>query len=71
MFITYNYLLSLSANNLVDIVESLRFLLSNPNPDDPLHSSAANMMKTDSEAFGGRAKEWVELYAGWDQSSLF
>ena len=23
------------ANNIVDVVESLRFLLSNPNPDDP------------------------------------
>lgn len=59
------------ANNLVDIVESLRFLLSNPNPDDPLHSSAANMMKIDLPNFNIKAKQWVELYAGWDQEGLF
>lgn len=59
------------ANNIVDIVESLRFLLSNPNPDDPLHSSAAKMMKEDIINFKKRVTEWVELHGGWDQSALF
>jgi len=45
--------------------------LSNPNPDDPLHSSAANMMKNDLPTFDSRAKQWVELYASWDQEGLF
>jgi ubiquitin-protein ligase len=59
------------ANNIVDVVESLRFLLSNPNPDDPLHSSAAKMMKVDMTNFQVKVKEWIENYAGWDQTSLF
>lgn len=59
------------ANNIVDVVESLRFLLSNPNPDDPLHSSAAKMMKMDLEGFKVKAKEWVDAYATWNQVELF
>ena len=59
------------ANNIVDVVESLRFLLSNPNPDDPLHSSAAKMMKESDEEFSHKVKEWVEQYATWDQPDLF
>ncbi len=54
-------------NNLVDIIESLRFLLSNPNPEDPLHSSAAKMMKDDYDAFKTKVSEWVNEYATWDQ----
>lgn len=59
------------ANNIVDIVESLRFLLSNPNPDDPLHSSAAKQMKEDMPGFENKAKEWVEEFANWSQPGLF
>lgn len=59
------------ANNIVDVVESLRFLLSNPNPDDPLHTSAANMMKTDITQFKTRVTEWVAKFATWDQEGLF
>lgn len=59
------------ANNIVDVIESLRFLLSNPNPDDPLHTSAANMMKQDPKQFEVRVKEWIESHAGWDQQGLF
>ncbi len=58
------------ANNLVDVVESLRFLLSNPNPDDPLNSGAARLMKEDIETFKTRVKEWIINYAGWDQEQL-
>lgn len=59
------------ANNIVDIVESLRFLLSNPNPDDPLHSSAAKMMKNNPEEFKEKVKEWVQEHATWNQPELF
>jgi ubiquitin-protein ligase len=55
------------SNTLVDIVESLRFLLSNPNPHDPLHSSVAQMMLNDINLFTTKAKEWVENFATWDQ----
>ena len=58
------------SNNLVDVVEALRFLLSNPNPDDPLNSSAANMMKNDLPAFINKSKEWVAENAGWDQEGI-
>jgi ubiquitin-protein ligase len=56
-----------AANNLVDVIESLRFLLSNPNPDDPLHSSAAKLMKENLEDFKVKVNEWKAQYAGWDQ----
>lgn len=59
------------ANNLVDIVESLRFLLSNPNPDDPLHTSAANLMKSNLDEFQIRVDDWINQHAGWDQDGLF
>ena len=55
------------SNTVVDVVESLRFLLSNPNPHDPLHSSAANMMIDNINIFKDKATEWVMEYAGWDQ----
>ncbi len=55
------------SNTIVDVVESLRFLLSNPNPKDPLHSSAANMMMDNLDEFKKKVTEWVKLYATWDQ----
>ena len=55
------------SNTVVDVVESLRFLLSNPNPHDPLHSSAANLMIDNINLFKEKANEWVMEYAGWDQ----
>ena len=59
------------ANNIVDVVESLRFLLSNPNPDDPLNTSAANMMKADIDTFKNRVNVMIQEHAGWDQQGLF
>ena len=37
------------ANSLVDSIEGIRFLLSNPNPNDPLNMAAARQMITDFE----------------------
>ncbi len=59
------------ANNLVDVVETLRFLLSNPNPDDPLNPEAARLMKEDPEAYEKKVRELVEQFAGWDQLASF
>ncbi|MHA1865802.1 MAG: ubiquitin-conjugating enzyme family protein [Candidatus Heimdallarchaeaceae archaeon] len=55
------------ANNLVDVIESIRFLLGEPNPDDPLNSTAANLMKRDPKAFEQKAREYVEKYASFSQ----
>jgi ubiquitin-protein ligase len=55
------------ASNLVDIVEALRFLLSNPNPDDPLNTTAAKECKTDPDEFERKAKLYVEKFATWDE----
>ncbi len=54
------------ASNLVDIVESLRFLLSNPNPDDPLNTTAAKEFKNNRKEFERKAKQYIEKYATWD-----
>ena len=57
------------ASNLVDVVESLRFLLFNPNPDDPLNTTAAKEMKTMPKEFERKAKLYVEKYATWEALS--
>lgn len=59
------------ANNMVNIVETLRFLLSNPNPDDPLHLTCSKQMKNDLDGFATKARQFVELHAGWDQITRF
>ena len=59
------------ANNLVDVIESIRFILTNPNPDDPLNSTAANLMKRDQKAFAKKVKEYVERYATFDQIAKY
>ncbi len=55
------------ASNLVDVIESIRFVLTNPNPDDPLNSTAANLMKRDPKVFAQKVREYVEKYATFDQ----
>ncbi len=56
-----------AANNIVQVIESVRFLLTNPNPHDPLHSAAAKMYMEQPEEFEKRAREMVEKYATFDQ----
>lgn len=55
------------ANSLVDVVEGVRFLLSNPNPHDPLNQAAARQFLQDFEAFKARAVEYTRRYATWEQ----
>lgn len=45
------------------ILLSICSLLNDPNPDDPLNTSAANLYKTNREAYIITAKEWVEKHA--------
>ncbi|MFX1536623.1 MAG: ubiquitin-conjugating enzyme E2 [Promethearchaeota archaeon] len=60
------------ANNFVAIVESLRFLLSHPNPYDYLNSLAAQQYLNDFSRFVRKAKEWVNRYASsWHQARTF
>lgn len=59
------------ANNLVDVVESLRFLLNHPNPDDPLDRNIAEVMKKNPNLFQQKVREYVERYATWEQLEKF
>jgi len=64
------------ANSLVNVIESLRFLLSNPNPGDPLNSTAARQFAraprgefAPTEEFIQKAREWVGRFATWEYSA--
>jgi len=49
--------------HLFSIVEALRNLLNNPNPDDPLNTFAAAEMKYRPDIFEARVRAYIELYA--------
>jgi ubiquitin-conjugating enzyme E2 D/E len=51
---------ALSINSML---VSIRSLLADPNPDDPLDSSIAQIYKTDRKQYGKIAKEWTDKYA--------
>nr|MDO8082308.1 ubiquitin-conjugating enzyme family protein [Candidatus Freyarchaeota archaeon] len=53
--------------NIVGIIESLRTLLTNPNPDSPLNAEAAYQQRREPTKFLEKAKEFVSNYAnkGW------
>lgn len=55
------------AYSLVQVVETLRFLLNSPNPDDPLNIHAARQWKKDRSGFHSQVKEYIEKYAHWGQ----
>ncbi|MFX0015559.1 MAG: ubiquitin-conjugating enzyme family protein [Promethearchaeota archaeon] len=55
------------AYSLVQIVETIRFLLNSPNPDDPLNASASKQWKRDRESFKLQAVNYVKMYAHWNQ----
>ncbi|MHA1973828.1 MAG: ubiquitin-conjugating enzyme family protein [Candidatus Hodarchaeales archaeon] len=56
------------AYSLVQVVETIRFLLNAPNPDDPLNAAAARMWRRDPEKFKRQAEDYVKTYAHWNQS---
>ena len=49
--------------HLFTVVEALRNLLNNPNPDDPLNTFAAAEMKYRPDIFEARVRRYIELYA--------
>lgn len=55
------------AYSLVQVIETIRFLLNAPNPDDPLNGAAARMWKRDPISFKKQAIEYVKQYAHWSQ----
>ncbi len=53
--------------SLVNVVESIRFLLNNPNPDDPLDIQCAKEFKKSFKSFKKKAIEMVKKHATWEQ----
>ncbi len=45
------------------VLLSISSLLTEPNPDDPLVPSAANLYKTDRVKYDQQAKDWTQTYA--------
>eukprot|EP01118_Nematostelium_gracile_P011709 TRINITY_DN419_c0_g1_i2.p1 TRINITY_DN419_c0_g1~~TRINITY_DN419_c0_g1_i2.p1 ORF type:complete len:150 (+),score=34.25 TRINITY_DN419_c0_g1_i2:67-516(+) len=45
------------------VLLTIRQLLSEPNPDDPLEAEIAQQFKTDRNAFNKTAKEWTKKHA--------
>ncbi len=49
--------------NVIAVIEALKNLLSNPNPDDPLNAWAAYEMKSSFNTFLARVRQYIELHA--------
>ena len=45
------------------VLLSICYLLSDPNPDDPLVPDIANICKTDKARYESTAREWTRKYA--------
>ena len=54
---------SFSLLNIFD--KFLPYLLTYPNPDDPLNQDAANLYKTNKRVFAARAKEFIVKYCAY------
>ncbi|KAF7701740.1 Ubiquitin-conjugating enzyme E2-17 kDa [Cucumispora dikerogammari] len=52
-----------SALSISKVILSISSLLSDPNPDDPLDSNAANLYNKDRKAYNAKAAEWTKIYA--------
>ena len=52
------------STKLIDVFATLIDLLENPNPDDPLQPSIAELYKSDQTTFNKNAKDWVKKYCG-------
>ena len=46
-----------------EVLLTIRTLLAEPNPDNPLEAEIANQYKNDRSAFNKQAKEWTKKYA--------
>ena len=55
------------AYSLVQIVETIRFLLTSPNPDDPLNASASRQWKRNRNGFKNQVDDYIKRFAHWSQ----
>lgn len=51
------------ALTITKVLLSICALLTNPNPDDPLDTGAANLYKNDREAYNRKVRDYVNKYA--------
>lgn len=51
------------ALTIQNVLLSVVSMFSDPNPDDPLSTNAANMYKNDRKKFNETAREWTRKYA--------
>ncbi|HID04768.1 MAG TPA: ubiquitin-conjugating enzyme E2 [Candidatus Caldiarchaeum subterraneum] len=56
------------ANHVVTVIEALRSLLNEPNPDDPLNALAAAEMKNNPDIFIARVQEYIKKFATPEQA---
>jgi len=59
-----------SCNTILTILLSLRSLLNDPNPDDPLVAEIGKQLKSNKSEHNKCAREWTELYAMGNNTPL-
>lgn len=56
--------------HVITVIETLRNLLNNPNPDDPLNTIAAMEMKFRPDIFAARVRQYIEMFARPEQALM-
>jgi ubiquitin-conjugating enzyme E2 D/E len=51
------------ALSIQKVILSVSSLMSEPNPDDPLHGEAAQLLKMNPDSYNNKAKDWTKQYA--------
>lgn len=54
--------------NLSQVLQQIRVLLEEPNPDDPLMPDITNLYLSSRELFNKKATEWTKAYASDTQT---
>lgn len=57
------------ALSIQKVILSVSSLMSEPNPDDPLHGEAARLYKTNRSEYNTIAKEWTKKHAMWPKKN--
>ena len=53
--------------SIVQIIDTIKFLLASPNPNDPLNLEAATQWNLDREGFLTRVRSYINEFAFWNQ----
>ena len=56
--------------NIATVLTSVRLLLSEPNPFDPLMADIANEYQYNRQQFLEMARKWTKEYASFDSNTL-